>query len=165
MTATTSSRLLHEHHDFFQAPQHPSANSHLSTQCLHGCGAKESTYLFLSARTPQLLFKFSAFISIPAPDTHATRYSMPFRMWRRETHMLHEHHDFFVSSQRPFSSKAISRLIPKSLMPARIWRHGFHGLLVVDIPGPEYMLAFTHVASLMMALAGTESLRLERSNK
>ena len=50
-------------------------------------------------------------------------------------------------------------------MPARMWRHGIHEFLEVGRPGPEYMLFFMYIAHSLMALAGTESLRLEKIKK
>ncbi|KAF6228587.1 hypothetical protein HO173_011822 [Letharia columbiana] len=38
--------------------------------------------------------------------------------------LLHEHHDFFLASQHPSASPALSRLAANYSMPARMWRHG-----------------------------------------
>ena len=38
--------------------------------------------------------------------------------------LLHEHHDFFLASQHPSASPALSRLAAKYSTPARMWRHG-----------------------------------------
>ena len=45
--------------------------------------------------------------------------------------LLHEHHDFFLASQHPSASAALSRLAAKYSMPARTWRHGTHAFLEV----------------------------------
>ena len=70
--------------------------------------------------------------------------------------LLHEHHDFFLASQHPSASPALSRLAAKYSMPARMWRHGFRSFLEVlrrkhplDL---DYMLAFLYVAYSTMAL-------------
>ena len=70
--------------------------------------------------------------------------------------LLQEHHDFFLASQHPAASPALSRLAAKYSMPARMWRHGIHAFLEVlrhKLPESlEYMLAFIHIAYSMMAL-------------
>lgn len=70
--------------------------------------------------------------------------------------LLHEHHDFFLASQLPSASPALSRLATKYSMPARMWRHGIHGFLEVlrhKLPDTlEHMLAFLYIAYSMMAL-------------
>ena len=70
--------------------------------------------------------------------------------------LLHEHHDFFLASQHPSISPALSRLATKYSMPARMWRHGIHAFLEVlryRLPeSSEHMLAFRHIAYSMMAL-------------
>ena len=70
--------------------------------------------------------------------------------------LLHEHHDFFLASQHPSASPALSRLAAKYAMPARMWRHGIYTFLEVlrhSIPESlEHMLAFIHIAYHMMAL-------------
>ena len=70
--------------------------------------------------------------------------------------LLHEHHDFFLASQHPAASPALSRLAAKYSMPARMWRHGIHTFLEVSryrLPDSlEHMLAFNHIAYSMMAL-------------
>ena len=48
-------------------------------------------------------------------------------------------------------------------MPARMWHHGIPEFLEVGSRSPESMLAFIYTAYPKMALAGTESLRLEMS--
>ena len=45
--------------------------------------------------------------------------------------LLHEHHDFFLASQHPSASPALSRLAAKYSMPARMWKHGIHAFLEV----------------------------------
>ena len=70
--------------------------------------------------------------------------------------LLHEHHDFFLASQHPSASPALSRLAAKYSMPARMWRHGIHAFLEVlrhRLPlSLEHMLAFIYIAYSMMAL-------------
>ncbi|KAL8722555.1 MAG: hypothetical protein Q9181_007462, partial [Wetmoreana brouardii] len=70
--------------------------------------------------------------------------------------LLHEHHDFFLASQHPSASPALSRLAAKYTMPARMWRHGIHAFLEVlrhRLPGSlDHMLAFIYIAYSMMAL-------------
>lgn len=70
--------------------------------------------------------------------------------------LLHEHHDFFLASQHPSASQALSRLAAKYSMPARMWRHGIHAFLEVlrhRLPQSlEHMLAFIYIAYSMMAL-------------
>ncbi|KAM0804193.1 hypothetical protein BDR22DRAFT_800550 [Usnea florida] len=70
--------------------------------------------------------------------------------------LLHEHHDFFLASQHPSASPALSRLAAKYSMPARMWRHGIHAFLEVlrhRLPQSlEHMLAFIYIAYSMMAL-------------
>ena len=70
--------------------------------------------------------------------------------------LLHEHHDFFLASQHPSASPALSRLAAKYSMPARMWRHGIHAFLEVlrhRLPESlEHMLAFIYIAYTMMAL-------------
>ncbi len=70
--------------------------------------------------------------------------------------LLHEHHDFFLASQHPSASPALSRLAAKYSMPARMWRHGIHAFLEVQrhrLPESlEHMLAFIYIAYSMMAL-------------
>lgn len=70
--------------------------------------------------------------------------------------LLHEHHDFFLASQHPSASPALSRLAAKYSMPARMWRHGIHAFLEVlrhSLPESlDHMLAFIYIAYSMMAL-------------
>ena len=70
--------------------------------------------------------------------------------------LLHEHHDFFLASQYPSASPALSRLATKYAMPARMWRHGIHAFLEVlrhRLPESlEHMLTFIYTAYSMMAL-------------
>ena len=70
--------------------------------------------------------------------------------------LLHKHHDFFLASQHPSASPALSRLAAKYSMPARMWRHGIHAFLEVlrhRLPESlEHMLAFIYIAYTMMAL-------------
>ncbi len=70
--------------------------------------------------------------------------------------LLHEYHVFFLASQHPSASSALSRLAAKYFMPARMWRHGIHAFLEVlrhRLPeSMEHMLAFIYIAYSMMAL-------------
>lgn len=70
--------------------------------------------------------------------------------------LLHEHHDFFLASQHPSASPALSKLAAKYAMPARMWRHGIHAFLEVlrhRLPESlDHMLAFIYIAYSMMAL-------------
>lgn len=70
--------------------------------------------------------------------------------------LLHEHHDFFLASQHPSASSALSRLAAKYSMPARMWRHGIHAFLEVlrhRLPDSlDHMLGFIYIAYSMMAL-------------
>ena len=70
--------------------------------------------------------------------------------------LLHEHHDFFLASQHPSASPALTRLAAKYAMPARMWRHGIHAFLEVlrhRLPESlDHMLAFIYIAYSMMAL-------------
>lgn len=81
--------------------------------------------------------------------------------WRSLTvlhkQLLHEHHDFFLASEHPSASPALSsRLAAKYAMPTRMWRHGIHAFLEAlryRLPGSfEHMLAFIYIAYPMMAL-------------
>ena len=70
--------------------------------------------------------------------------------------LLHEHHDFFLASQHPSASPALSKLAARYFMPARMWRHGIHAFLEVlrqRLPESlDHMLAFIYIAYSMMAL-------------
>ncbi|KAH6952398.1 hypothetical protein BKA56DRAFT_243701 [Ilyonectria sp. MPI-CAGE-AT-0026] len=70
--------------------------------------------------------------------------------------LLHEHHDFFLASQHPSASKALSGLASKYAMAARMWRHGIHSFLELlrhRLPASrEHMLTFLYLAYSMMAL-------------
>ena len=70
--------------------------------------------------------------------------------------LLHEHHDFFLASQHPSASPALTKLAEKYSMPARMWKHGIHAFLEVlrlRLPGSlDHMLAFIYIAYSMMAL-------------
>ena len=70
--------------------------------------------------------------------------------------LLHEHHDFFLASQHPSASPALTRLAAKYSMPARMWRHAIHSFLEVmrhRLPESlDHMLAFIYIAYSMVAL-------------
>ena len=70
--------------------------------------------------------------------------------------LLHEHHDFFLASQHPSASPALSRLAANYSMPARVWRHGIYAFREVlrhrSPESLEHMLAFIYIAYSMMAL-------------
>lgn len=70
--------------------------------------------------------------------------------------LLHEHHDFFLSSQHPAAQSELTELAAKYSMPARMWRYGIHSLLELlrqKLPGSlEYMLNFIYTAYNMVTL-------------
>jgi len=70
--------------------------------------------------------------------------------------LLHEHHDFFLASQHPSASPALSDLAGKYSMPYRMWRHAIYAFLEVlrhRLPeSRDHMLAFIYIAYSMMAL-------------
>lgn len=70
--------------------------------------------------------------------------------------LLHEHHDFFLASQHPKASLALTRMAATYQMPARMWRHGIHAFLEVlrhRLPESlDHMLAFISIAYAMMTL-------------
>jgi hypothetical protein len=70
--------------------------------------------------------------------------------------LLHEHHDFFLASQHPSASPALSDLAGRYSMPYRLWRHAIYAFLEVlknRLPeSRDHMLAFIHIAYSMMAL-------------
>ena len=70
--------------------------------------------------------------------------------------LIHEHHDFFLASQHPSASPALSRLAAKYNMPARMWCHGIHAFLEHlrhRLPGSlDHMLAFIYFAYSMLSL-------------
>lgn len=88
------------------------------------------------------------------------RTALNNEQWQALIHLhrtlLHEHHDFFLASQHPSASPALSRLAAKYSMPARMWRHGIHSFLEVlrhRLPESlDHMLAFVYIAYSMMAL-------------
>ena len=91
----------------------------------------------------------------PARQTKLTN-----EQWQALIHLhktlLHEHHDFFLASQHPSASPALSKLAAKYSMPARMWHHGIHAFLEVlrhRLPESlDHMLAFIYIAYSMMAL-------------
>ena len=91
----------------------------------------------------------------PFRETDLTREQWQALIALHKT-LLHEHHDFFLASQHPSASSALSRLAAKYSMPARMWRHGIHAFLEVlrqRLPESlEHMLAFIYIAYSMMAL-------------
>lgn len=68
--------------------------------------------------------------------------------------LLHEHHDFLMTTQHPPANAALVGLSTKYCMPARIWKHGIHSFLEVlrhrRPASQEYMLAFIHSAYQMI---------------
>ncbi|KAK5789532.1 hypothetical protein VI817_008655 [Penicillium citrinum] len=70
--------------------------------------------------------------------------------------LLHEHHDFFLSSQHPVAKAELTELAEKYSMPARMWRYGIHSLLEIlrhKLPRSlEYMLHFIYTAYSMVTL-------------
>ena len=93
--------------------------------------------------------------SDPSHESDLTREQWQALIALHKT-LLHEHHDFFLASQHPSASPALSRLAAKYSMPARMWRHGIHAFLEVlrqRLPESlEHMLAFIYIAYSMMAL-------------
>jgi hypothetical protein len=73
--------------------------------------------------------------------------------------LLHEHHDFFLASQQSSASPLLRRLAAKYSMPIRMWKHSTHWFLELPrhkLPdSKDYMLAFIHLVSQMMALYET----------
>ena len=70
--------------------------------------------------------------------------------------LLHEHYDFFLASQHPYASPALTRLAANYRMPARMWRHGIHTYLELlrhRLPqSREHMLTYIYTAYHMMCL-------------
>lgn len=70
--------------------------------------------------------------------------------------LLHEHHDFFLASQHPAASEALTKLAEKYSMPARMWKHGIHAFLEVlrhHLPNSfDFMITFLNISYSMMAL-------------
>ena len=70
--------------------------------------------------------------------------------------LLHEHHDFFLASQHPSASPALSHLASKCSMPSRMWQRAIYAFLEVlrhRLPeSRDHMLAFINIAYSMMAL-------------
>ncbi|KAG5921653.1 hypothetical protein E4U42_005777 [Claviceps africana] len=70
--------------------------------------------------------------------------------------LLHEHHDFYLSSHHPSACDALQEIAVSYAMPARMWRHGIHSfleLLRLKLPGSlEYLLLFIYIAYSSMAL-------------
>lgn len=70
--------------------------------------------------------------------------------------LLHEHRNFFLASQNPSASPALSYLAAKYSMPARMWCHSFHSFLEVTrhrLPESlDHLLAFVYIDYTMMAL-------------
>lgn len=59
------------------------------------------------------------------PDTNPDNQPQFQATALHRTH-LHEHHDFFLTSQHPSPSVSLRRLAAEYAMPARMWRHGIH---------------------------------------
>ncbi|OAA56287.1 hypothetical protein SPI_07898 [Niveomyces insectorum RCEF 264] len=70
--------------------------------------------------------------------------------------LLHEHHDFMITSQHPSASPSLRRLAQKYTMPTRMWRHGIHRFLELlrhHLPASgEHMTAFIYLAYSMTAM-------------
>ncbi|ODM21095.1 hypothetical protein SI65_04148 [Aspergillus cristatus] len=70
--------------------------------------------------------------------------------------LLHEHHDFFLTSQHPSASLVLKQVSENYAMPARMWRHGIHSFLELlrhRLPDSlEHMLTFLYLAYSMMTL-------------
>ena len=75
--------------------------------------------------------------------------------------LLHEQHDFFLASQHPLASPALSRLASKHSIPVRMRRHGNRSFLEAlrhRLPKSlDHMLAFIYIAfhSMMTLLNET----------
>lgn len=80
--------------------------------------------------------------------------------WQALAHLhktlLHEHHDFYLASQHPSASLALSELAHRYSMPSRMWRHAIYAFLEVlrlRLPdSSDHMLAFINTAYCMVAL-------------
>lgn len=91
-------------------------------------------------------------------QSHRTKLSD--EQWQALIHLhktlLHEHHDFFLASQHPSASPALSDLAIRCSMPLRMSRHGIYDFLKVlrhRLPeSREHMLAFIYIAYSMVAL-------------
>jgi len=98
--------------------------------------------------------------SIAAQEDPARRPLLPPEKWRAfvalHKQLLHEHHDFFLSSQHPATTPNLSRLAFKYSMPARMWRHGIHSSLEIlrhRLPESlEHMLYFIYISYSMVAV-------------
>ncbi|KAH7025232.1 uncharacterized protein B0I36DRAFT_417372 [Microdochium trichocladiopsis] len=62
------------------------------------------------------------------PSLSAEHYAALVALHRR---CLDEHYDFFLASQHPSASPAISGLAVEYAMPARLWKHAIHAFLEV----------------------------------
>ncbi|KAI1329706.1 hypothetical protein F5Y16DRAFT_365052 [Xylariaceae sp. FL0255] len=64
--------------------------------------------------------------------------------------LLHQYHDFFLTSQYPSASQPLRQRASKYTMPARMWRHGYRGFLELlrhRLPGSmEHMLTSIYLA-------------------
>jgi hypothetical protein len=84
----------------------------------------------------------------------SARGPVPADHWRAmislHRKLLHEHHDFFLASQHPAASPALTRLAAKYNMPARMWKHGIQSFLELlrrQLPqSREFMIAFIILA-------------------
>lgn len=141
--------LLHEHHDFFLASQHPSAPS----LGLRGLASRHA----LIALQRSLLHKHHDFFlasqhpSTTSPKLNNEQCQALTALYRT---LLHEHHDFL--SQHPSTtSPGLRRLASKYAMPARMWRQGIHSFFDLLHHSPaslEHMLTFIYLAYSMMSL-------------
>jgi len=88
------------------------------------------------------------------------RTKLSNEQWQALIHLhktlLHELHDFFLASQHPSASPALSDLAGRYSMPYRMWRHAIYAFLEVlrhRLPeSRDHMLAFIYIAYSMMAL-------------
>ena len=96
-----------------------------------------------------------------AQETDPSRQTkLTDEQWQALIHLhktlLHEHHDFFLASQHPSATPALSRLAAQHAMPGRMWRYGIHAFLEVlryRLPQSlDHMLAFIYIAYSMVAL-------------
>ena len=69
--------------------------------------------------------------------------------------LLHEHHDFFLTSQHPSASPVLAKLAEEHAMLSRMWRHAIHGFLEVlrhRLPDSlEFMRSFIGIAYNLIA--------------
>ncbi|KPM43187.1 hypothetical protein AK830_g3366 [Neonectria ditissima] len=142
--------LLHEHHDFFLASQHPSASA-------------PPRRLASKYSMPARMWRHGIHSFLESPRS-PLEYSMPTRMWRHGIHSSLERLRFPSKYAMParmwspgiHSFLEASRLAFEFADPPRMWRHGIHSFLELLPPwlpaSLEFMLTFIYLAYTMMAL-------------